>query len=146
MDSSAMRHPSKTQPLKKGSGGITAWHGAKTLQAAKKPTPFLLTNRCIESVPVRQCFPVNGMWLCFRKECITRTKTLRMADNLGDRFRKETVWEFKGPIFSEEVNGHSVSVCVHNFPSVGHQKFHQIEGKRDGRRAEREENCSYNSW
>lgn len=85
MDSSAMRHPSKTQPLKNGSGGITAWHGAKTLQAAKKPTPFLLTSRCIESVPVTQCFPVNGTWLCFRKECVTRNKTLRTADKLGDR-------------------------------------------------------------
>lgn len=32
MYSSAMRHPSKTQPLKNGSGGITARHSAKILQ------------------------------------------------------------------------------------------------------------------
>lgn len=95
MDSSAMRQPSKTQPLKNGSGGITAWHSAKILQTEKKPNPSYV-NQSLYKI---QHFPVNGTWLCFRKECITRNKTLRMANNLGDRFRKGEVRKFEAPFF-----------------------------------------------
>lgn len=46
-----------------------------------------------------------------------RNKTIRMANNLGDRFRKGKVRKFEAPFFffSKEANVHSVSVCVHNF-------------------------------
>jgi len=56
MDSSAMRHPSKTQPLKNGSGGITAWHSAKILCTGKKSNPFH-ANQSLHKI---QLFPVNG--------------------------------------------------------------------------------------
>lgn len=93
----------------------------KSCRQERKQPPPMLVSHYIKAVPVRQHFPLNSMWLCFRREGMMRNKTLGMANKLGDI--QETLRNLKCLFFSKEVNGCTISVCVHNFLAVWHQKF-----------------------